>query len=259
MSNRAIEAVITAAVGLAVVVLLRWILVRSFDRLERRLNARDPGGAARRHTTLAFLRKVIVAVAVMIAAWQVLSLYPQTDRVVGAMLASGAVIALFVGIAFNTPLSNLGAGILVAFAQPLRLGDRVTVLGETGFVEQMSLLYTTLVTDDGRRIFIPNSQVTNTTIVNRTIHDPRRAVAASFPIGLGSSVTSARDAVTEALASLPGLLPDPPLVVVGDIQGGAVSLEVTAYAALDANVAQLGSDLREKVLVALGKRELLPS
>ena len=50
----------------------------------------------------------------------------------------------------------------------------ITVGGETGFVEEMALIYTTLVTDDARRIFIPNTQLTTSTIVNRTIKDPRR-------------------------------------------------------------------------------------
>ena len=91
-------------------------------------------------------------------------------------------LALFAGLAFNTPLSNLGSGMLVAFTQPLRLGDRVTVGEQTGFVEEIDLIYTTLVTDDARRIFVPNSQLTSTTIVNRTIRDPRRTVTASLPV-----------------------------------------------------------------------------
>ena len=118
-----------------------------------------------------------------------LSLYPQTDRIVNALLASSAVLALVVGLAFNVPLSNLGSGLLVAFAQPLRLGDRVTIADETGFVEEISLLYTTLVTDEARRVYIPNTQLTTSAIVNRTIRDPRRVVSAAFPVRLGAQST----------------------------------------------------------------------
>ena len=122
---------------------------------------------------------VIVA---LIGTWSVLSIYPTTSEVARALLASSAVLAIFAGLALNTPLSNLGSGVLVAFTQPLRLGDRVTVGEQTGFVEEIELIYTTLVTDDERRIFIPNSQLTSTTIVNRTIRDPRRTVTASLPV-----------------------------------------------------------------------------
>ena len=59
------------------------------------------------------------------------------------------------------------------FTQPLRLGDRVTVGEQTGFVEEMTLIYTTLVTDDGRRVFIPNTPADDDD--DRQPHDPRSA------------------------------------------------------------------------------------
>ncbi len=257
MSGRTVEALISAGVGLVAVVALRWLLGRAFAKYEQKQDARDPEGAARRHTTLGFVRKVIVAFAIGIVVWHVLSLYPQTDQLVDALLASSAVLALFVGLAFNTPLSNLGSGMLVAFAQPLRLGDRVTVADQTGFVEEMSLLYTTLVTDDERRVFIPNSQLTSSTIVNRTIRDPRRAISVTLPIRLDAPIATARETSLKALDKLPGLLRDTPRVAVGEIKGAAVLLEVTAYAPLDADVAQLGSDLRESLLGALATENVL--
>ena len=253
MSSRTVEAIITGAIGLAVVIAVRWALGVAFRRYERRLGTRDPAEAARRRTTLAFLRRVIVAIVAAIAVWSVLSLYPQTDQIVNALLASSAVIALFVGIAFNTPLSNLGSGLLVAFAQPLRLGDRVTIGEHTGFVEEVDLLYTTLVTDEARRVFVPNTQLTTSTIVNRTIRDPRRVVSAEFPVRLGASVDEARQVVLRAVGRLEGVRHDETRVLVGDVKSGAVWLTATVSAPLDADVIQLGSNLREEVLDALGE------
>jgi small-conductance mechanosensitive channel len=257
VSGRTVEALITAAVGIAAVVGARFALGVAFERYERRLTTRDAAEAARRRTTLMFLRRVVVAVLAVIAVWNVLSLYPETDQIVNALLASSAVIAIFVGLAFNTPLSNLGAGMLVAFAQPLRLGDRVTVGEHTGFVEEMDLLYTTLVTDEARRVFIPNSQLTSATIVNRTIRDPRRIVSAEFPIRLGASLSGARETVLDAVDRLSGVQKGQSRVLVGDVKSGAVWLTVTASAPLHADVAQLGSDLRETVLDALAKADAL--
>jgi small-conductance mechanosensitive channel len=257
VSARTIETIITAAVGLAIVLGVRVALGIAFERYERRLATRDPAEAARRRTTLLFLRRVVVAIVAAIAAWNVLSLYPETDQIVNALLASSAVLAIFVGLAFNTPLSNLGSGLLVAFAQPLRLGDRVTVGGHTGFVEEMDLIYTTLVTDESRRVFIPNSQLTASTIVNRTIRDPRRSVSAEFPVRLGTSLQTARAAVLRAVESLPGIGKEDCRVLVGDVRGGAVWLAVTVATPLDTDVATLGSELRECVLDALAQADAL--
>ncbi len=166
-------------------------------------------------------------------------------------------LAVFAGLAFNTPLSNLGSGMLVAFTQPLRLGDRVTVGEQTGFVEEMSLIYTTLVTDDARRVFIPNSQLTSSTIVNRTIRDPRRAVGARFPITLSAPVHEARKALHDAVSRIPGTSGDDARVLVGEIGEQTVWLEATTYAPLDADVAHISGELREAGLDVLREHGFL--
>lgn len=259
MDDRTVEVLVTAGIWLVAVVVLRWALNRAYTRYEHRLARRDPTEAARRRTTFDLLRRVVVAIVIGIGTWNVLSIYPQTTELARAMLASSAVLALFAGLAFSTPLSNLGSGMLVAFSQPLRLGDRVTLGEHTGFVKEISLLYTTLSTDDDRRVFIPNSQLTSTAIVNRTIRDPRRAVTASFPVRLDASLDDGVATVRAAAVDVDGTLDDTVRVLVGDVSPGAVTLTVTAYAPLDADVAAVGSDLRAAVLAALARESLLPA
>jgi len=257
ISHRATQAIIAGGVGLVIVVATRFTLDFAYDRYERRLKRRDPVAVARRRTMFNFLRRVIVAIVAAIAIWNVLSLYGATAQIGKALLASSAVLALFAGLAFSTPLSNLGSGLLVAFTQPLRLGDRVTVSGETGFVEEMDLIYTTLVTDDARRIFIPNTQLTTGTIVNRTIKDPRRLVAARFPVSIETPIDEARAALQTAIARLPGSRGEDARVHVGEISDRTVWLEAAAYVAIDADVVSLASDLREFGLGALRDRGFL--
>ena len=251
ISHRATEALVTGAIGLVVVVATRVILDFSYNRYERRLQRRDASAVARRRTTFNFVRRVIVALVAAIAVWQVLSLYDATAEIGKALLASSAVLALFAGLAFSTPLSNLGSGLLVAFTQPLRLGDRVTVGGETGFVEEMALIYTTLVTDDARRVFIPNTQLTTDAIINRTIKDPRRSVVAHFPVSIQTPIDEARAVLLDAIAGLPGTSPEDARVFVGEIDGRTIWLEAATYGPIDADVAALASQLRELGLGAL--------
>ena len=257
ISHRATEAIITGVVGLVIVVAARFALEFSYDRYERRLQQRDPMAVARRRTTFNFLKRVLVALLAAIAVWSVLSLYDVTAEIGKALLASSAVLALFAGLAFSTPLSNLGSGLLVAFTQPLRLGDRVTIAEETGFVEEMNLIYTTLVTDDARRVFVPNTHLTTNAIVNRTIKDPRRLVAANFPISIKTPIDEARAALHAAIKQLPGTMDEGSRVRVGEITETTVWLEAAAYAPLDADVVSLASELRERCLGALREKGYL--
>lgn len=257
LSSRATQAIVTAAVGIVVVVVVRVTLSFAYSRYERRLQRRDPGAVARRRTTFHFARRVIVALVATIAVWAVLSLYDITSEIAKALLASSAVLALFAGLAFSTPLSNLGSGLLVAFTQPLRLGDRITVDGETGFVEEMALIYTTLVTDDARRVFVPNTTLTTSKIINRTIKDPRRAVAARFPVSIETPIPEAREALLTAIAGLPGTSGENARVLVGEICDRTVWLEAATYGPIDADVVSLASGLRERGLDALRDRGFL--
>jgi small-conductance mechanosensitive channel len=259
VSDRTVRTIITAAIWIGVVILVRFVLSRAYRRYERKLAERDPAEAARRRTTFAFLQRLALAIVALIGTWSVLSIYPTTSEVARALLASSAVLAIFAGLALNTPLSNLGSGVLVAFTQPVRLGDRVTVGEHTGFVEAIELIYTTLVTDDERRIFIPNNQLTSSVVVNRTIRDPRRTVTASLPVRLSAPIEKARAALVGAAQEVPGAEHLDVRITVGDITDKVVWLTATALAPLDADVAGIASDIREHGLAALGEAELLPT
>ncbi len=257
MDERWVRVVVTAAVWTVVVVVVRWLLRRAFTHWEERHRESDAAVVARRRTTFSFLSRLAVTLIITIGAWSVLVIFPQTEEIARALLASSAVLALVVGLALSTPLGNLGAGVLVSFTQPVRLGDRVTVGEHTGFVEQIALIYTVLVTDDARRVYVPNTQLVASPIVNRTIRDPRRAIVAELPVGLGASVAAAREALLDEVRSTPGVTDATVRVV--NVTDRLAWLSVTGYGALDADVASIASDLRERGLAALARDGLLPA
>lgn len=168
-SSRVFDALLIAAVWTVVIVVLRALLWWAYGRYERRLAERDSVVAARRRTTFAILLRVVVALAVLVGTWSVLKVFPATTEIANAFLASSAVLAVIAGVALTTPLGNLGSGVLLAFTQPVRLGDTITVGDHTGEVKEISLSYTTLVTEDGSHVFVPNQTMVSTTLVNRSV------------------------------------------------------------------------------------------
>jgi small-conductance mechanosensitive channel len=168
-SSRVVDALVIAAVWTVGIVVLRWALWRAYGRYERRLAERDSAVAAQRRTTFAILLRVVVALAILIGAWSVLKVFPATTEIANAFLASSAVLAVVAGVALSNPLGNLGSGVLLAFTQPVRLGDQVTIGDHTGQVKEITLSYTTLVTEDGDHVFVPNQTMVSTTLVNRSV------------------------------------------------------------------------------------------
>lgn len=259
MDSNLVKALVVAAIWLGVVLAVRIGLRFGFNRYERRLAERDPAVAARRRTTFSFLLRVIVALVGLLGVWSVLSIFTVTQEVARAFLASSAVLALIAGLALTTPLGNLGSGILIAFSQPVRLGDRITVGEHTGVVSEMSLTYTKLVTDEDRHVFVPNLMMASSVIVNRSVGDPRRILTVQVPVGIGAPLAEARRVTEEAAAQVEGADALTLSVQVGDVAEKTVWLNVVGFAPPGSDVTRIASELRERVLAALADAGLLPA
>ncbi len=66
---------------------------------------------------------------------------------------------LAIGLAFQGTLSNFASGVLILIFRPFNIGDAIDSQGNKGVVEEIQVLYTTIVTDDRRKIIMPNSTV----------------------------------------------------------------------------------------------------
>ena len=195
----------------------------------------------------------------LIGVWSVLSIFPATTEIARAFLASGAVLALVAGLALTTPLGNLGSGVLLAFTQPVRLGDRITVDEHTGIVEEISLSYTALASDTGRRIFVPNSRMVSMTLVNNSVDDPRRLVTVRVPARIDVSLAEARRVTEEAASRVQEGYELDVDVQIGELTERTAWLEVVVFAPFGADVSVVASEIREQTLAALGDAGYLPA
>jgi small-conductance mechanosensitive channel len=193
----------------------------------------DPQTATRYRVVRRTVSAAIVAVGILSALLAI----PAVRAVAGGILASTAVVGIVVGFAAQRTLSNFIAGILIAFTQPLRLGDRVEVGGQVGIVEEISLTYTFIRLDDRSRLVIPNDKLASDTIRNSTIVSPEKVaeITVHVPLSqdLGAVVESLRD---ETAAE----------VVVTALNGDA-TLAVRTSAPDEAAAERLEQELRVRV------------
>jgi small-conductance mechanosensitive channel len=115
------------------------------------------------------LRKTLVTAIIFIGVISALLVIPPVRALAGGILASSAVLGLVIGFASQRTIGNVVAGILIAITQPLRLGDRVTVEGTEGIVEEIGLTYTWIRTRDNDRLVVPNERIASEPIRNSTI------------------------------------------------------------------------------------------
>jgi len=167
-----------ALVALAVIV-AAWLVAKLVDH---RISKRDlPPEVITRYRVI---RRTLFVTIVCVGVLSALLVIPQVRAVAGAILASSAVLALVIGFASQRVIGNAVAGIMIAFTQPLRLGDDVEVEDARGVVEEIGLNYTWLRTSDDNQIAVPNEKLASSTIRNSTIRTPGGYVEATARLPL---------------------------------------------------------------------------
>ncbi len=106
-------------------------------------------------------------------------------------------IGIVVGFAAQRTLGNFVAGLLIAFTQPLRLGDHVAVDDTEGVVEEIGLIYTFVRTENNDRLVIPNEKLASDTIRNSTIRSREKVAEITVQVPLDKDL----DAVVDLLAN----------------------------------------------------------
>ncbi|MFJ6213981.1 mechanosensitive ion channel family protein [Streptomyces sp. NPDC092296] len=134
---------------------------------------RDPARVRRVRTQAGMLRRVTTVLVVLVALACMLMTFPQVRAVGTSLLASAGLIGVVAGVAAQSTLANLFAGLQVAFGDMVRIGDVVVVEGEWGTVEEITLTYLVLATWDQRRIVMPVSYFAGRPFENWSRHDPR--------------------------------------------------------------------------------------
>jgi small-conductance mechanosensitive channel len=243
-------------IALAVVV-VTFLGARGIDRLmDRRGRAlaltMSRGGelTAVVDTRLRYLRRFVVASVIVLGLTVAAAQFTDIGALATSILASGAILAAIVGFAARQSLANVIAGVMLAIAQPLRVGDSITFGADTGTVEDVRLTYTYLRAADGHRIIIPNERLAAGTIHNSTIVDPAVAVRVSLWIPPGADA----EAAIEVLRAVAGEDGD---VAIAEVTVEGVRLEVTGEVAVASLRAEREAELRRACLRELRSAALL--
>jgi small-conductance mechanosensitive channel len=135
-------------------------------------------------------------------------------------------IGLVVGIAFRDITENFLASIFLSMQRPFRTGDLIEVADITGYVQQLNIRTTVVMTLDGILVQIPNATVYKSNIRNFTTNCNRREV---FDIGIGYDdvISDAQEVARSVLLEHSAVLDDPePSVLVNDLGPSTVNLRV---------------------------------
>jgi small conductance mechanosensitive channel len=129
---------------------------------------------------------------------------------IAPFIAAIGALAFGASFAIQGPLSNYGAGLAIILARPFAVGNTLAVKGVSGVVEEISLAYTILTTEDEERITIPNNKIMGEILQNSFAN---RVVEITVGIAYHDDPQKAIEVIREALKQFPQISSEPPPIV----------------------------------------------
>jgi len=123
--------------------------------VQYRVDVRDNLETRKVHTQVQILKKIAVALIILVTAALMLMVFEPVRTLGKSILASAGVAGIVIGIAAQRSLATMLAGIQIAFTQPIRLDDVVVVESEWGRIEEITLTYVVVALWDKRRLVLP--------------------------------------------------------------------------------------------------------
>lgn len=133
-----------------------------------RMDTADNRHARRVRTQITVLRRLTVAVIVVCAVAGILLTFPAARAAGASLLASAGLISIVAGLAAQTSLANVFAGMQIAFTDAIRVDDVVVLEGEWGRIEEITMTYVVVHLWDDRRLIMPSTYFTTTPFQNWT-------------------------------------------------------------------------------------------
>ena len=188
------DTLVGALVYLALFMAVALLLTRGMRTAVRVAMTR--GGHLDR-TTISFLQQICSALIWVGVLILYAHLIPELRAIGTALLAGASIASVVIGLAAQSTLGNLVAGISITIYRPFRLGDTLQVTAPTGteigVVEAISLGYTTLRSADGRFVVLPNSLAASQVMINLSTTYVPGQMSVSIRISRDADLEAARE------------------------------------------------------------------
>ena len=234
-----------AALVLLVIGLRLIKRLNKFIKNSNKLDKLDKG----LRTFLASFANILLYIILIITIASVLGI-PATSFI--TLLASCGVA---IGLALQGSLSNFAGGLMLLLFKPFKVGDYVQVATEEGKVLEISVVYTVILTNDNKRITIPNGSLTNSVIINYSAEELRR-VDMVFNTAYNCDIEKTKKIIMDILTAHPLALKDPePLVRLRDHGDSALVYTARVWCKND-DYWQVKFDVTEKVKEEFDKQNI---
>lgn len=173
-----------------------------------------------------FIRHLVKIVLWMVV---ILSILSQLGVNISSVLTVFAAMGAAVALAVKDSLSNVAGGLIIMFNKPFKSGDYITCGSNSGIVDSIDLMSTTIHTMDNKVIIIPNGSITSASITNFSKMEDRR-VDVYINVSYDSDIELAKQIMIGLVKDDPRVFKDPaPYCIVTGYEESHIVLSLRAW------------------------------
>ena len=236
-------------IALIVYVIVSKILKKVVKAISSRLDTRGVDPIASRF----ILNLIKYGIQIFIIVTIISKLHIVEITSIAALIASAGV---GISLAMQGALSNFAGGVLLLVIRPFKKGDYIEIPNANveGVVEEIAIYYTTIKTVFGEVIKIPNSQLTNNSVKNRS-GDDKRALVINVDVDYDTDIDKARAIVMELIKSEENIINGTENVFVDELGAHGVKLGIFGMVPVTSYIAVKRS-LNEKILKVFRENDI---
>jgi len=238
-----------AAIGWTIGTLVDGLVKRRLARLK--FHETNNLQARKSATRLDVVRRIWIVTVAVVTVAAALTAIPGVRQVGVSLFASAGIAGIAIGIAARPMLSNLIAGLQIAFTQPIRLDDAVVLEGEWGWIEEIGLFYVVVRIWDWRRLIVPLSYFIEQPFQNWTRQSASIIGSVFWQVDYRAPIAEMRSKLEEICRSTPLWDGDVVSLQVTDTDSTTIKVRALASASNSPNAWDLRCLIREKMIAWL--------
>ena len=211
-NTKLLVAILILWVGMKLAKMLRKVIVKGLDRRNAEPSLKSFLGS---------LVDVLLKAMIIIMAMDVVGIKATSFiALLGAM-------GLAIGMALQGTLQNFAGGVIILLMKPFKVGDYIECGAFKGYIQEIRIFHTLMRPFNGRTIVIPNSELSNKSLINHTKDETIRLdVVAS--VAYGSDLDKVKSVLMQVVDDDPLVLhePKPPVVAVSELADSSVNLSI---------------------------------
>lgn len=198
---------------------------------------------------------ILNTIKILCVVFLIMTVLPIINIPVASFIATIGAAGVAVALALQNSLSNLAGGIIILISKPFLKDDFIDDLTVSGTVQEINMLYTTLITPDNKTVSIPNGQLANSRIINYTKQDLRR-VDLVFSISYNDDIYKVKQILKNIISNHPLCLLKPDYIIgVNSHNASSVDIDLKVWTKKE-DFFTVSYDIKELVKNAFDKENI---